>query len=80
MDPPRFELTTPGLQDQSSTTELNLGRKFSQKIEVKSIYCWFMSSVPFLGKIIFTGLNQLWPCKPVVVSSNYGESIVILDF
>ena len=33
MDPRRFELTTPGLQDQSSTTELNLGRKFCQKIQ-----------------------------------------------
>ena len=37
MAPPRFELTTPGLQDQSSTTELNLGRKFCQKIESEFI-------------------------------------------
>ena len=34
MDPPRFELMTPGLQDQSSTTELSLGRKFCQKKEL----------------------------------------------
>ena len=33
MDPLRFELTTPGLQDQSSTTELNLERKLCKKIE-----------------------------------------------
>ena len=58
MDPPRFELATPGLQDQSSTTELNLGRKFCQKIELKSIHCWLMSSVPFFGKIFFLGLAQ----------------------
>ena len=33
----RFELTTPGLQEQSSTTALFLQRKISRKIVIKSL-------------------------------------------
>ena len=33
----RFELTTPGLREQSSTTALFLQRKIAQKIVVKSL-------------------------------------------
>ena len=33
----RFELTTPGLQEQSSTTALFLQREIAQKIVVKSL-------------------------------------------
>ena len=83
MDPPRFELTTPGLQDQSSTTELNLGIKFFQKIEteVNSLLVHELSSffwqnfLPRLSSVV-----ELWSCKPGVVSSNRGGSIVILVF
>ena len=37
MPPVRFELTTPGLREQSSTTALFLQGEIARKIEVKSL-------------------------------------------
>ena len=66
MDPPRFELTTPGLQDQSYTTELNLEKILPKKgndvmnqqyIDFSSIF-W----QNFLPR--FSSVVELWSCKP----------------
>ena len=83
MDLPRFELMTPDLQDQSPTTELNLGRKFCQKKGTDLMNQQYIDFISiFLQNFLprFSSVVELWSWKPGVVSSNRGGSIVILVF
>ena len=82
MDPPRFELTTPSLQDQSSTTELDPKKILQINItEVNLLLVHAIGSFVWQNFLLrFSSVVELWSCKPGVVSSNLGGSIVILVF